>query len=1735
MDRKHVQYKVNSLFCVNVLNLDTVIENLDFQNFEYKIFSTQRNIQPVRKIYISVYLGLNKYSTFMPSLHLLDSGSDICICRLDTLENLFSDDLRTLHSKIRPTNCTVRGFSGKTVEIYGFITLYLKFNKENACIPVYFYVLSSEDAFAPNGIIGISAVTYLQLTITSYNENGKNVPCVYRDTKTLREPVKSYFLNDFDICKLQTNVELKPHECSYVRVDLHEYMFHKKGDIYLLDSHISNEKICVIPSTCSVFVEKNKPYVYATVLNPSTSPFKGTVDFNFQILKDPDILRTSKEASYEVRSTPIISEVRILSSEENIDCPIIDNISLYEHTTEPYYEINLLSNPRFPKETIGYDPYCKNNGCKGDVSLTDERYPVKIENENSLEDFENDDTLDLSMGRKKDYDLPGFELQKQGIELMTAKDVVKLENYAPDIRENVKSIFVEKYPDIVSLNAFDFGDISKNLGFYTIKLRPGVTLPKYTKTYMLTPQDSRHMRDILEFLEAKDIIGKSPQTGADIFACASYLISRKDKSKPSRIIIDFVPLNKLVQREIAILPTSNSIINELRDMAFFSCTDLSGAYNSIKISEESQHLTTFSSPDSLWYCKTLITGGCNSPFVLQKYMLRVLNYVVQYDKNGDVIFEDEKKQLAKLVYKPLRFCRIYYDDLLIFSPWAGTYEKSRELHFKHLEEVAARLSMFYCKISIDKSEFFKSKLKFLGWEICSGTVRLEQKRIKAILDFDMPQTLKGWRVFSGFCNAARVTLSHDILNDVAIISDLTSPKTDPANPTKAQIKAFKNIKRKLISGPCFAFLVLDSAPKVVFCDSSTISIGSVCAQLVPPRNKHEYVPTYLQMSDKCHRIILSQNLNCVPIRYIKDEESVKDFCKVIGVSFPADTDFFDLPFFGLQDNPAKSLYLSIKSLFAAHANPKSHEQLLTIFKEISKIFRKEISGNRLKDLENYSKEDFRAYNDNLLKGEAKIDSLFLIFEVLAQVLLRPIIVIDSTNECEVNAVHRFREDYTKPAYFFLIYSYEQTLICRPAFIDKNLSYDLSQHAGTFEIIGYYSKKIPKEFSNYHICEKELYAAIESLENFKGLIGSGEINLITDSKALFYILSKPIMDSSEKMVRWGNRLFNMFPQMVISFCKTDQNLSDFLTRNYCMKPNQIKLTGLQRLNTTISDKIYDDTNMKSFTIDEWKTYVSSNEHLLNLPKDFSEKLDKQKNKNLKTKTVSSINHIQDFTPNVLRLSSANFDKSLTNLVNIQTSLFVLKDRFSDEILIEKQKVEYADLYQNVVESTNFQTTIDNIDYKISNDKLFIFKSDEYKILLPPSLILIVISFYHIASNHAGLRRISLSLSKYHCKGLSTKTKKFVRSCLTCHINNYDTRSEKLGIFPITSNPFEHVHLDFLENLQDCREYKYLMIVLDIFSLASYSFPLKSRKGEEFLQTFMYGVYQFFRPRTIYTDNTRQIINEKVLHALTSLGVSVIFSVPNSGLSHGNIEAFVKIYKQSIRKYLSLDRSKSWIFIPPLVSLNLNTTINPKHNLIPFEILFGKSRLSSSLDTTLSEDVIIHPVIQKSMEEVFQQQESWLEFLAKLELEMNADKIKVNKILNKTKNSKQFNPGQIVFIKRPNTSGFESVYETSIFKVLKVHKRSILIIRMSDSYVTLCHFNNAKLYDPDNEIFDTVSPEIKELCFKLTGNDKLRTEDYHKLLSADDFIVPDDILDEIGQNADKLLSDMFAMPNEPGPSH
>ena len=90
-------------------------------------------------------------------------------------------------------------------------------------------------------------------------------------------------------------------------------------------------------------------------------------------------------------------------------------------------------------------------------------------------------------------------------------------------------------------------------------------------------------------------------------------------------------------------------------------------------------------------------------------------------------------------------------------------------------------------------------------------------------------------------------------------------------------------------------------------------------------------------------------------------------------------------------------------------------------------------------------------------------------------------------------------------------------------------------------------------------------------------------------------------------------------------------------------------------------------------------------------------------------------------------------------------------------------------------------------------------------------------------------------------------------------------------------------------------------------------------------------------------------------------------------------------------------------------------------------------------------------------------------------------------------------------------------------------------MSDSYVTLCHFNNAKLYDPDNEIFDTVSPEIKELCFKLTGNDKLRTEDYHKLLSADDFIVPNDILDEIGQNADKLLSDMFAMPNEPGPSH
>ena len=253
---------------------------------------------------------------------------------------------------------------------------------------------------------------------------------------------------------------------------------------------------------------------------------------------------------------------------------------------------------------------------------------------------------------------------------------------------------------------------------------------------------------------------------------------------------------------------------------------------------------------------------------------------------------------------------------------------------------------------------------------------------------------------------------------------------------------------------------------------------------------------------------------------------------------------------------------------------------------LSKFLKKDILGNQVLTFHCHdSKPDFEDYLANLTSFRFEIDTELSIFECLSYVISRPFILVSSLKKHEKDPIFRYREELTRPAFFILLYEVSGHIVCRPAYLDKELIFDQSSMRGRFEICAYYSHTLPKSMKSVHILEKEALGILMSLEHFEKLIGSTECLLICDSKSLYYIFSSEIQQSSDKIQRWSTKIMTKFPNLKICFCKSQQNLADLFTRVFNCKPPQLKMTGLERLTTCVDDSLLDTVANRTFSVSE----------------------------------------------------------------------------------------------------------------------------------------------------------------------------------------------------------------------------------------------------------------------------------------------------------------------------------------------------------------------------------------------------------------------------------------------------------------------------------------------------------------------------------------------------------------------
>lgn len=115
------------------------------------------------------------------------------------------------------------------------------------------------------------------------------------------------------------------------------------------------------------------------------------------------------------------------------------------------------------------------------------------------------------------------------------------------------------------------------------------------------------------------------------------------------------------------------------------------------------HLATMNT----WLCRS---GLANSPSVFQSFINDVFRDMID------------------------RWVIVYIDDILIYS-------NLLKEHVQHVRFILKRQYQLYAKA--EKCEFHQTSTSFLGYIISQEGVAMDERKVKAMLDWPQPRTVKG--------------------------------------------------------------------------------------------------------------------------------------------------------------------------------------------------------------------------------------------------------------------------------------------------------------------------------------------------------------------------------------------------------------------------------------------------------------------------------------------------------------------------------------------------------------------------------------------------------------------------------------------------------------------------------------------------------------------------------------------------------------------------------------------------------------------------------------------------------------------------------------------------------------------------------------------------------------------------------------------------------------------------------
>ena len=312
--------------------------------------------------------------------------------------------------------------------------------------------------------------------------------------------------------------------------------------------------------------------------------------------------------------------------------------------------------------------------------------------------------------------------------------------------------------------------------------------PFFIPNYRLPISQRATVEEMIKDMKREGIVrpSKSP------YNSPLLLVPKKDGSW--RMVIDYRKLNKQTVPDRFPMPVINDVLAQLGGAKIFSSLDLMSGYWQIPLEEESKHLTAFSSHQEHLEFNVLPFGLTNAPLAFMRAMMQVL---------GDI-----KNVL------------IYIDDIIVFN-------NDLDSHLQTLKEVLERLQYAGLKLKVKKCQFLSRELEYLGHKLNKDGLHMQEGKVKAIVEYPAPTTIKALRRFLGMIGYYRPFIQ----NFAKIAYPLTNLlKSETTFEWKEEQKeAFEKLKNCLTRDP---ILVYPDFKKDFYlaCDASNTGLGAVLLQ-----------------------------------------------------------------------------------------------------------------------------------------------------------------------------------------------------------------------------------------------------------------------------------------------------------------------------------------------------------------------------------------------------------------------------------------------------------------------------------------------------------------------------------------------------------------------------------------------------------------------------------------------------------------------------------------------------------------------------------------------------------------------------------------------------------------------------------------------------------------------------------------------------------------------------------------